>query len=228
MEAVILAGGFGTRLAHIVKDVPKPLADINGKPFLCYLFDYLIDNGINKVVLATGYKHEYIENYFSNKYKDIDIVYSREISPLGTGGAIKKALEKCEGDNVFVVNGDTFFNVDLLLMKEKYISFNTNIMIAAKELKNFDRYGSLTIQNDKIVEFNEKRPLKEGLINGGVYFMNKHLLENIKQEKFSFECDFLEKDTIAKNISVFISNGYFIDIGVPEDYSKAQKELKNG
>lgn len=228
MEAIILAGGFGTRLAHIVKDVPKPLADINGKPFLCYLFDYLIDNGINKVVLATGYKHEYIENYFSNKYKDIDIIYSREISPLGTGGAIKKALEKCEDDNVFVVNGDTFFNVDLSLMKEKYISLNTNIMIAAKKLKNFDRYGSLTIQNDKIVEFNEKRSLKEGLINGGVYFMNKHLLENIKQEKFSFECDFLEKDTITKNISVFISNGYFIDIGVPEDYSKAQKELKNG
>ncbi len=228
MEAIILAGGFGTRLAHIVKDVPKPLADINGKPFLCYLFDYLIDNGINKVVLATGYKHEYIENYFSNKYKDIDIIYSREISPLGTGGAIKKALEKCEDDNVFVVNGDTFFNVDLSLMKEKYISLNTNIMIAAKNLKNFDRYGSLTIQNDKIVEFNEKRSLKEGLINGGVYFMNKHLLENIKQEKFSFECDFLEKDTITKNISVFISNGYFIDIGVPEDYSKAQKELKNG
>ena len=137
-------------------------------------------------------------------------------------------MEKCEDDNVFVVNGDTFFNVDLSLMKEKYISLNTNIMIAAKNLKNFDRYGSLTIQNDKIVEFNEKRSLKEGLINGGVYFMNKHLLENIKQEKFSFECDFLEKDTITKNISVFISNGYFIDIGVPEDYSKAQKELKNG
>ncbi len=225
MEAIILAGGFGTRLAHIVKNVPKPMAPIMDKPFLSYILNYLSDYGIDTVIIATGYKHEIIQEYFGNKYKEINIIYSREIEPLGTGGAIKKALSLCNGNDIFVINGDTFFDVDLQEMYANHKKNNSNITIAVRLMKNFERYGSVIIQNQRIIDFLEKKTTKLGYINGGIYLLNKHILDDISAKTFSFEKDFMEKFTIDKNILAFKSNGYFIDIGVEEDYLRAIKEL---
>ncbi len=225
MEAIVLAGGFGTRLAHIVKDVPKPMAPINGKPFLWYMFKYLRNNGVNRVILATGYMHNVIENYFGNNFMGIEIVYSQEISPLGTGGAIKKALSLCKNKDVFVINGDTFFNIKLRIMLKKHLLNDSFVTVATKYMKDFSRYGCVKIHNNKIIEFLEKKPTELGYINGGIYLLNKNLLNDIQKENFSFETDFLEKDTFKKNINCYKSKAYFIDIGVEEDYYRATKEM---
>ena len=112
-EAIILAGGFGTRLQGVVKDLPKPMAPVNDRPFLTYILDYLIEYQYNKVILSVGYLHEKIEEYFGNQYKTLEIDYAMELEPLGTGGGILFAMSKCVTDNVLVINGDTMFKVDL-------------------------------------------------------------------------------------------------------------------
>ncbi len=223
MEAIILAGGFGTRLSHIVSDVPKPMALVNQKPFLEYIFNYLIDNSVKHVVLAIGYKGDIIKEYFGNNYKGIKITYSTEDTPLGTGGAIKKALDYCKNDDVFIINGDTYYDVNLKLMKDFHNNKESNLTIAVKLMHYFDRYGSVVIQDNKIIEFKEKRKTISGKINGGSYLINKSVLDRIEDESFSFEKLVLESGLV--DLYAFESDGYFIDIGVPEDYCKAQEDF---
>ena len=225
MEVIILAGGFGTRLGHIIQGIPKPMALINGKPFLEYIFEYLLQNSINKVVLAVGYKSNVIRDYFGNKYSDIQITYSVEETPLGTGGAIKKGLEFCKEEQVIIINGDTFFNVDLNKMYDFHKLKMSRLTLAAKSMNNFERYGSLIIEDHKVIRFEEKKKITFGNINGGVYIVQRELLCSVDQKEFSFEKLILEDET--EDIYAFESNGYFIDIGVPEDYFRAQKEFEN-
>jgi D-glycero-alpha-D-manno-heptose 1-phosphate guanylyltransferase len=223
MEAIILAGGFGTRLSHIVFDVPKPMAPVNGRPFLEYIFDYLLQNKVKHVVLAIGYKGEVIQNHFGDSYQGIEITYSKEDKPLGTGGAIKKAFNCCKDRDVFVINGDTYFNVDLIGMMDFHKSKNSMLTVAVKLMNNFDRYGSVVINNDKILKFEEKKKTLEGKINGGIYLVNRSILNSILETSFSFEKRVLED--AGYDIFAYNSDGYFIDIGVPEDYEKAQKDF---
>ncbi|MEG1754338.1 MAG: sugar phosphate nucleotidyltransferase, partial [Christensenella sp.] len=158
MEAVILAGGFGTRLAHVVSDVPKPMAPINGKPFLQILLDDLAKKGVSRVILAVGYKKECIMHYFENSYNGLDIDYSIEDKPLFTGGAIKKALQMCKEDNVVIANGDTFFNVDIVSMLEAHMANAADLTIAAKRMSKFERYGTLKINSNGVIQgFCEKQ-----------------------------------------------------------------------
>lgn len=221
MEAVILAGGFGTRLQSVVKNLPKPMADINSKPFLKYLFDYLVDNSITSVIICVGYKKEYIMNYFGDSYKNISIKYSEEDEPLGTGGAIKKALTLCKEENIFVLNGDTFFKINLNKLLDEHTAFKNHLTLSLKKMYNFDRYGSVTLHNHKVQSFNEKCFLSEGLINGGTYLMNRNILLNYP-EVFSFEQEVLEKKSKIQ-IGALEYEDYFIDIGIPEDYQKAKE-----
>ena len=224
MEAIILAGGFGTRLKHVISDVPKPMAPIGDKPFLEYIFEDLNKKGITHVILAVGYMKEKIEEYFKNQYKSIEISYSEEDVPLGTGGAIKKALFQCKEENIFIINGDTFYNVDLEGMEKFHIENKSSLTIAVKEMKNFDRYGSLVIENIKIIKFEEKRPMGKGKINGGIYLIKRSIFQGLEQESFSFEKEILENEKIEKY--AYESNEYFIDIGIPEDYYKFIEEVK--
>ena len=136
---IILAGGMGTRLQSVVNDRPKVMAEIEGKPFLSCLLDILLRQGIKNVVLAVGYKREFIVNYYNYKYKDIELKYSIEDAPLGTGGAIRQALDYAEDENVFIVNGDTYFDVDYKGMSDFHDKNNAQITIALKELLDFDR-----------------------------------------------------------------------------------------
>lgn len=223
MEAIVLAGGLGTRLRGVVSDVPKPMAEVAGKPFLKYILDELSKAGFSKVVLAVGYKKEVIMDYFGNSYKGMDILYSNEDVPLGTGGCIKKAISLIDNEYVFIINGDTMFKVDYTKMKT-----NNDIMIACKYLESFDRYGKVEFDNNRIISFKEKMPNQTGYINGGIYLFKKDLFNKFKcDEKFSLEKDFFEKYINELYIEPYLSNDYFIDIGVPEDYFKANEDFKN-
>lgn len=229
MEAIILAGGFGTRLAHIVSDVPKPMAPVYNKPFLEYILKYLTDSGIDKIIMAVGYKQEIIKEYFGSKYCSCEIEYSSEDKPLFTGGAIKKALRLCKENNIFVVNGDTFFNVNIQKMAIFHKEKKSDLTLALKEMNNFDRYGTVEMnEKHRITSFKDKKYTDLGKINGGLYLMNKELLDKMSEEKFSFETDFMEKYTEQFSMYGFFSQGYFIDIGVESDYKKAQIDFKSG
>ena len=227
MEAIILAGGFGTRLQTIVSDVPKPMAPIQNEPFLKYLFDFLKKYEVKKVILSVHYKKEIIMSFFKNSFEGIEIEYSIEEKALGTGGAIKQSLSMCKEENIIVLNGDTFFDVDLTQLMTTHKKSDAILTLALKPMKNFDRYGVVNLdQNNKIIGFEEKQYCEHGLINGGIYVLNRKLLDNTKKENFSFEA-FMNEYYTRSNFYSMISDSYFIDIGIPEDYYKAEKELKN-
>jgi D-glycero-alpha-D-manno-heptose 1-phosphate guanylyltransferase len=223
MEAIVLAGGFGTRLQKVVNNVPKPMAPINDKPFLFYLLKFLQKNSIDRVILSVGYKWEIIKEYFGEKFDNIDLIYSMENEPLGTGGAIKKALSYLENDQSYVLNGDTFFNISL---NELRLNKNSKIILALKKMQNFDRYGNVKIDdNGSIIAFEEKKFTENGNINGGIYFLRKNIFDEFDlPKKFSFE-EFLEENYKKLNAKGKIFNNYFIDIGIPKDYEKAKKDF---
>ena len=223
MEAIVLAGGLGTRLQSVVSDVPKPMAPIGTKPFLEYILKYLRKNGINRAVLSVGYKWETIQNYFGNEYDGIELVYSVENEPLGTGGAIKKAIGKVDEKEVYIINGDTFFDIDL---QKLTLVDDSKMILALKKMYNFDRYGCVEIdENNYVADFREKEFREVGNINGGIYLVKKDLFEAYTlDDKFSFEA-FMQKEYMDLRISSKVFDSYFIDIGIPEDYTKAQSEI---
>ncbi len=227
-EAIILAGGFGTRLQNVVKDLPKPMAPVNGRPFLTYIFNYLIDYQYNKVVLSVGYLHEKIEAFFGTHYKSLTIDYAVETEPLGTGGGILFAMSKCTTDNVLVINGDTMFKVDLDAFERFHEEKGGLLSIVLREVEDVSRYGNVTISDDNMIAlFIEKQvSFGRGYINGGVYLINRKIFEKYPQpKKFSFEKDLMTKYYTQECFYAMPSDGYFIDIGIPEDYARAQQEL---
>ena len=228
-EAIILAGGFGTRLSHVVSDVPKPMAPVYGKPFLTYRIDRLIDAGIRRVILATGYKHECIESYFGTSYRGIEIVYSQETTPLFTGGALLQAAQKIQSEDFVVLNGDTLFDIDLQKLYDFHVQNHANITIALRQVADTSRYGSVTCSNSNIIAFKEKaESVGTGDINGGIYAINREWLMNQNlQTKFSFEKELMQPLAGDPSFYGLRFNTYFIDIGVPEDYYRAQEEFKN-
>jgi D-glycero-alpha-D-manno-heptose 1-phosphate guanylyltransferase len=228
MEAIILAGGLGRRLNDVVSAVPKPMAPINGKPFLYHLFQWLRQYPVEKLVLSVGYMSENITGYFGNSFLSIPIVYAKEEKPLGTGGAILYALQKTSGDNILIINGDTYFPIDI----NDFHLFHTKnrhlFSIALKPMQKFSRYGSVECRENSIVKFNEKKFCSDGLINGGIYLANRQYLESKQMpEVFSFEKEILEKEAGSSNLKGLVFDNLFIDIGIPEDYHRAEYLLTN-
>ena len=227
VEAIILAGGLGTRLQDVVYDMPKPMAAINGKPFLSYLLNELSLQGIESVILSVGYKYKMIEAYFGHRYAGMELKYAIEPEPLGTGGGIKLAMNQVNGQRVFLFNGDTLFKVPLSEMETFHLSRKHDLTLAVKEMTDFDRYGRVEIDNGEVQAFHEKQKVKKGFINGGVYLMEKNiLLKGSYPAKFSFEKDFLEKQIGKVSCGAFAANGYFLDIGIPETYEQAQNDFR--
>lgn len=227
---LILAGGLGTRLKSVVPDLPKCMAPVKGKPFLAYVVNYFYEQGINNFIFSLGYKHEIIIEYLSQfRINDAPIVfnYSIEEEPLGTGGAIKKACSLITGENIFITNGDTLFKANMLLFKNFHYIKNADCTLALKPMKDVNRYGVIELNEDESIKnFSEKKYYKSGLINGGLYMLNtKKFLSACLPEKFSFETEYLEKFYNKQNMFGLIQDEYFIDIGIPEDYERAQKEL---
>lgn len=229
IEAIILAGGLGTRLRSVVKDVPKPMAMIGGKPFLTYLVESLAKKGVTRVILSVGYKAEKIIEYFGGCYQGVEIVYSVEGNPLGTGGAIMLAMTLVAGDHAFVVNGDTYLDVELNKI-ELLWGINKKPVIVGVSVTNASRFGQLNInKSGKMVDgFLEKSDKACGIINAGCYLLPKNIFNGFKKEiSFSFEKDYLQLSTNISKFIFFESKGCFIDIGVPSDFIKAEKILKN-
>ncbi len=228
-EAIILAGGKGTRLKEVVADLPKPMASINEKPFLEYLINYLEQNGIKHIILSVGYKAEVIQNYFGTNFNSIKISYAVENEPLGTGGGIYLAMQQAKEEQVFIVNGDTLFNIELQKLAQLHQQKTAALSIALRKVTDGSRYGSVVIdEKNKIKAFREKNEnAKNVLINGGTYLIDKDLFLNINFPKiFSFEKDFLEK-YLKTGFFGYEFNNYFIDIGLPSTYQQAQTDFLN-
>lgn len=229
MECIILAGGMGTRLQSVVSDVPKCMAPVAGHPFWHYAIETLIEAGFSHIILSLGYKHEVIEEWIASSSFPVNISIVTEDTPLGTGGAVKLALSKAYENEVFILNGDTFFEVNYADMLKLHQQTAPVATIALKKMEQFNRYGVVDIDKDsnRILRFNEKQHCESGLINGGVYLINRTTLEKYPQ-KFSLEKDFFETTVANSCLSGYISEGYFIDIGIPEDYERAQTDFRDG
>lgn len=225
-EAVILAGGLGTRLRSSVPELPKPMAPIDDKPFLEYMLNYLASYGIEHVVLSVGYKYEVIEEHFGRTYSGMALTYAVEKEPLGTGGGIRFAATHIHNDQFFLLNGDTFFNVNLKDLHEFFDAYDADIAMTIKHMRDFFRYGIVEHDGCRVTGFAAKKPVSKGYINGGVYLIRKKLMNKFQlPEKFSFENDFLEKYLSELKVYAMECSEYFIDIGIPRDYEKARTEL---
>ena len=227
-EAIILAGGLGSRLRSVVREVPKSMALVDQKPFLEYLLDYFYKQDISRFIISVGYKSTSISEHFGNEYKGCRITYAFEEHPLGTGGAIKNSFQHIAGDHVVVTNGDSLFLADIRRQFRFHLDKKADVTLALKPLTNFKRYGTVEFdENQRITGFMEKRPRESGLINGGVYIFHADALNRVKlPDKFSIEKDFFQDHCDYLELYGFVSDGYFLDIGIPEDFAKAQDEFK--
>jgi D-glycero-alpha-D-manno-heptose 1-phosphate guanylyltransferase len=187
-EAIILAGGLGTRLRSVISDVPKCMAPVAGKPFLHYLIELLQKNGIENFIFSIGHLHAIIEKYLVGNYSHLDYKISLEIEPLGTGGAIRLACAKSSQKDVLICNGDTFYKIDVDLLDKFHEENKGSCTLCLKPMNNFDRYGAVELNNyDSIKSFKEKKFYTSGLINGGAYALNiNDFLKELLPEKFSF------------------------------------------
>ncbi len=223
----MLAGGLGTRLAGITGDVPKPMAAIGARPFLEYLLDYLAEQGIGDVVLAVSYRWEVIRDHFGPDYRGMSLGYSVEEQPLGTGGAIRQALASVVADDIVVLNGDTLFRVDLESMADMHRGSGAALSLALKQVDDSARFGRVEVSDDGVVSgFREKSAAGPGWINGGVYVVKRRLFDDFPMPgRFSFEQDLVEPNIQRIRPRALRSDAYFIDMGVPEDYARARREI---
>lgn len=227
-EAIILAGGFGTRLRDVVSNVPKPMAPVRGVPFLCYLLRSLSLQHYDHVVLATGYMHHTIESYFGHQHEGIALDYSVEHSPLGTGGAIVAALQQCHEESITVLNGDTLFAADLARLQHFANACGAPLCVVLRQVDDVARYGSVSLNaSGRITGFREKdQAAGAGLINGGIYQLRRSLLsDRAVGEAFSFEKEVLQRHYDDLPFYAYADEAFFIDIGVPSDYEHAQTLL---
>jgi D-glycero-alpha-D-manno-heptose 1-phosphate guanylyltransferase len=226
-EAIILAGGLGTRLRSAVPDLPKCMAPVHGKPFIAYVITHLQEQGVEKFILSLGYRSEAIVDFIQKEYTIDNFQFSIEEEPLGTGGAIKLACNKVTTENVIATNGDTLFKVTLKELATEHDRLQADCTLSLKPMQHFERYGVVELKENKAVaSFKEKQFYENGLINGGLYALNvPNFLKISFPDKFSFEKDYLEKYYPEGKMFGTVQNEYFIDIGIPEDYKRAQIEL---
>lgn len=228
-EAVILAGGLGTRLRDAVPDLPKCMAPVNGEPFIGYSIQYLQSQGIERFIFALGYRSEDFIEYINRRLPEEQYQIVIEKSPLGTGGAVQLAATYARTEDLVVVNGDSIFKTDLARQSEFHFGHEAECTLALKPMQRVDRYGQVELNPDNTIKaFREKAYFEKGLINGGVYLLNRHaFFAKSLPEAFSFETDYLQRYCNEHNMYGVVSDAYFIDIGIPEDYQRAQTELKN-
>ena len=228
-DVVVLAGGLGSRLHSVTGGAQKVLAKIGGQPFLEILIDYIASQGGVRFILCVGHGRGEIEAYFKNKYHDREIIFSRESTPLGTGGAIKQACPYVKTDSFLAMNGDCFCVIDYNALIAAHISNKANATIAVTMLPDVRDYGSITVnEKSQITAFKEKSPLVQaGLINTGTYCLSRDVFNFVKTpQKFSIEYDFFPH-LVGRGFYAFEVENRFIDIGTPERYSWAQEHLKS-
>ena len=227
MEAIVLAGGLGTRLAARLPGLPKAMAPIAGRPFLEILLRQLRGVGCTRVLLAVGYLHAMIEEHFGGSFDGMQLEYVIEEAPLGTGGAIRNALAKAREEAVLVLNGDTFLDADYREMLRFHREQGAAMTMAIAHQDNIARYGGVLVSGNKIVGFEEKGRSGPGWINAGAYALRRDLLWPASLPAgFSIERDFLMAEIGRLEAAAFEVRGFFLDIGVPEDFDHAQTALQ--
>jgi D-glycero-alpha-D-manno-heptose 1-phosphate guanylyltransferase len=224
MEAVVLAGGLGTRLRAVVGDVPKPLAPVAGRPFITYLLERLEKQGVTTAIVSVGYLAEAVISALGPRYGNMALRYCREDMPLGTGGGIRKALAMASRYPVLVLNGDTLIDVDYGALIASHDRAAVSLSVVVRPIADASRYGRAIVRDGRITGFESAGVPGPGLISGGVYVFSRNLLADMP-ENFSFEKDFLEARIAGLQPHAFETSAYFIDIGVPQDYARAQREL---
>ena len=224
-EAIILAGGFGTRLQSVIRDIPKPMSSVGERPFLEFLLKQLSLSGFSRTVLSVGYKHEVISNHFGSSFESMQLDYCVEDTPLGTGGAIAAAMQQTESDDVLVLNGDSILLASLPYFYDFHRTQGSPISIALKEEKDFDRYGAVILDGNKVARFEEKKHVAKGVFNAGMYWLHASVRDCLLRlpTPFSIEKEIFEKQIFP--ISGCVFHDYFIDIGIPEDYARAQTDF---
>lgn len=231
MQAILLAGGLGTRLLSVVNDRPKPMALVEGKPFMEYVLHQLSINGIQDIIFAVGYKGSMVEDYFKDgKEFGLHVSYAYEETLLGTAGAIKNAGKLVTEDSFYVLNADTFYQIDYRRLDALREKEHSDMALVLRKVPDVSRYGEAVLTENRLTGFNEKSSeSRAGTINGGIYLMNKTLLSEIPEGKVSLENDMIPKwMSEGKRISGIVNDGYFIDIGIPEDYFRFMEDVKKG
>lgn len=225
LEGIVLAGGFGTRLRQVVPDLPKPMAPVAGRPFLEILLSDLARKRFGRIVLSLGFMAEKIKAHFCTRFAGMEIAYVIEEAPLGTGGAVRLAMGQCNEEHMFVFNGDTYLDLEIDAVEKQWKSRRTPIIVG-REVSDTIRYGRLLTKGTQVTGFAEKGISGPGLINAGCYVLNKGQLDVFPlHSAFSLETDYLTKIVQESPFDLFVTSGHFIDIGVPEDYMRAQTEL---
>lgn len=227
MLAIILAGGFGTRLRPAVADVPKPLAPVGERPFLYHLIEYLASCGIREAVLCAHYQHEKISAHFREEGLTIPVRMLSESTPRGTGGAIARALKLLRPSApVLALNGDCFLQGDYRAMLARHHALGVKLTLALRRVENCSRYGQVEVSGGKIACFRTQGEATPGLISAGAYILNPDIFEGFDfPAAFSIEHDFFAPYAASLGAGAFLTDGYFIDIGVPEDYARACTEI---
>lgn len=225
ITAVLLAGGLGTRLRPIVSDKPKILADICNRPFVTFLLDQLIMAGIRDVVLCTGYMADKIYEKLGDTYKGLRLMYSKEDTPLDTGGALRLALPYIKSDFALVMNGDSFVNVKVADYIDWFFKKKCPASLLLTKVSDTRRFGTVHVnKNGCLFSFNEKGAnSSSGWINAGVYLIQKSLIATIPEGiPFSLEREFFPR-LVDQGLYGFQSEGEFIDIGTPETFALAEE-----
>lgn len=226
MEAIVLAGGFGTRLRGMLEGLPKPMAPVADRPFLEILLGQLVHAGCARATLSVGHLHDVIERHFGETWRGMIVDYEVESAPLGTGGAIRAALVRGREEDILVLNGDTFLEADFAAMMHFHAAQGAQLTIAVTFQADIARYGGVIIEGGRIVGFEEKGRSRAGWINAGAYVVRRDLEWPPELSgKFSFETDFLAPGIVRLQPAAYEVNGLFIDIGVPDDLARAQTAL---
>jgi D-glycero-alpha-D-manno-heptose 1-phosphate guanylyltransferase len=226
MEAIVLAGGLGTRLASRLHGLPKPMAPVAGRPFLEILLTQLRRSGCTRVLLSVGHQHTAIQEHFGASFHGMALDYVIESAPLGTGGAIRLALAEAREESVLVLNGDTFLDADYAAMLRFHTADGAAATLAVVHRDDVSRYGRVTIEDQHIVGFEEKGSSGPGFISAGTYVLQRNLSwPPGLAEKFSIERDFFVPEVARLRPAAFKVDGFFLDIGIPEDLDRAQTEL---
>jgi D-glycero-alpha-D-manno-heptose 1-phosphate guanylyltransferase len=225
MEAIILAGGFGTRLREVVPDLPKPMAPVAGRPFLEILLASLAQKKFTRVVLSLGFMASKIMEHFGPRYLGMDLIYEVESTPLGTGGAIRAALGRCIGDHAFVFNGDTYLDLEVDELEHQWQTTHSAIIVV-REVPDTARFGKIEMNANRVTAFLEKGAAGPGLINAGCYVLSKDALNAFPLgESFSLENKYFMPNLKNIEFNGFVTRGRFIDIGIPSDFELAQTML---
>lgn len=226
MRAVILAGGLGTRLRDCVPDLPKVMAPVGGRPFLEYILDRLDAGGISEVILSVGYRAEAIMAHFGERYKRLPLRYAIEKEPLGTGGAVAYALAGSDEVPALVLNGDSYLEIDYSELIRWYRRDPSEAAMVLRRVKDVSRYGSVLCEDGRVTGFLEKGAGGPGLVNAGIYILEPAVFSRYTlSEKFSIERDLWQRYNEKMRLRAYETEAYFIDIGVPQDYARANAEM---